>query len=201
MISSLNDLKVGLSIIVDNEPYLIVEHDFMRTAQRKPVMRTKLKNLITGKVLEKTFKPGDKVDEADLAKKKANHLYKQGTDYFFMNNEDYEQFFLSEAQLGEKGKFLKEGMDVDVLYFNNQPVNISFPQKIALKVAEAPEGVKGDSAGGNITKEITLENGLKVRAPMFIKEGELVMINTETGEYVNRASEEDQKKAASNNVK
>ncbi len=201
MISSLTDLSVGIAIIVDEEPYLIVENSFMRTAQRRPVMRTKLKNLINGKVLEKTFKPGDKVDEADLAKKKCNYLYKQESNHYFMDNESYEQFFFNENDIMGKGQFLKEGMDIDVLYFNGKPVSISLPQKIALKVTEAADVVKGDTAGGNVTKEVVLENGLKVRAPMFIKEGETVMVNTENGEYVSRANEEDIKKAAEQSSK
>ena len=193
MISSLNDLRVGIAIIVDDEPYLIVENSFMRTAQRKPVMRTKLKNLINAKVLEKTFKPGDKVDEADLAKKKANFTHIENGQYNFMDNESFEQFFFNADQVVGKGEYLKEGMDVDVLYFNGLPVSISLPQKVQLRVTEAPDGVKGDTAGGNVTKEAILENGLKMRVPMFIKQGEAIMVNTETGEYVSRANEDDKK--------
>lgn len=189
MISSLTDLRVGTAIIVDTEPYLIVENSFMKTAQRKPVMRTKLKNLINGKTLEKTFKQGEKVDEADLAKKKANYTHKEGGNFNFMDNESFEQFFLNAEQVVGKGEYLKEGIDVDILYFNGAPVSISLPQKIQYKVAEAPDAVKGNSAGGNVTKEIVLENGLKIRAPMFIKEGEEILVNTDDGEYVGRASE------------
>lgn len=192
MISTLTDLKIGATVLMDGEPYVIVENSFMKTAQRRPVMRTKLKNLINGKTLEKTFRQGERVDEPDLAKKKANFLYVQDGNYHFMDNENFEQFFLSPEQVTGKGQFLKEGMDVDVLYFNNAPVSISLPQKVVLKVTEAPEGVKGDTAG-NVTKEITLENGLKIRAPMFIAQGESIMINTDTGEYVGRATEDGKK--------
>lgn len=194
VISSLTGLRVGIAINVDGEPYLIVENSFMRTAQRRPVMRTKLKNLINGKVIEKTFKPGDKVEEADLEKHKANFLYVQDNNYYFMDNQSFEQFFFTPDQLTGQSQFLKEGADVDVLHYNNVPVSVTLPQKVILKVTEAPDAAKGDTAGGNVTKEVVMENGLKVRAPMFINQGEMIIISTETGEYVGRATEADIKK-------
>lgn len=188
VLSSLKELRVGLAIDIDNQPYQILWADFMRTAQRKPVMRTKLRNLITGQVLELTFKPGDKVEEANLERRTANFMYRQGDEFQFMDNETFEQFAFSKEQVGEISNFVKENTDVDVMLFNEKPVTISLPPKVVLVVTEAAPGVKGDSAT-NATKRVKVETGYEVAVPLFIKEGEKIRINTETGEYVERAND------------
>ncbi len=185
---TMNDLRIGVAITVDNEPYVVLWSDFMRTAQRKPVMRTKLKNLISGRVLEQTFKPGDKIPEADLSRTKASYLYAQGTEHYFMDQETYDQFFLTAEQLGDQVKYLKEGLIVDVLQFESKPVTIQLPKKIEYTVTDSPDAVRGDTAT-NTAKTITLDNGLQVKAPLFIKSGERIMVSTETGEYTARAGE------------
>ncbi len=185
ILPSLNSIRVGLNILVNNEPYQVLEASFMRTAQRKPVMRTKLRNLLNGKVLEQSFKPGDKVEEANMSKIKASFLYTDNQCHF-MNQETFEQFDFPLEKLGQGIKFLKEGTEVSILNFNDEPVGVELPKKVTLKVTVAPPGVKGDTAG-NVTKQITLETGLQVNAPLFIKEGEEVIINTDTGQYVERA--------------
>ena len=186
VLPSLNSIRAGLSILVDGEPYLVLESDFMRTAQRKPVMRTKLRHLMTGRILEQSFKPGDKVEEADMSRLKANFLYADENQAHFMNQETFEQFDFARAALGDKISYLKEGLEVNILNFNGNPISLELPKKISLKVVEAPPGVKGDTAG-NVTKQIKLETGSTVNAPLFIKEGEEVIINTDTGQYVERA--------------
>jgi len=187
MISSLNDIKKGLSINFNNEPYIVLEANFVRMQQRKPVMQTKLRNLITGKVLEYSFKQGERVEEADLQRGTANYLYKDEQFANFMDNKSYEQFTIPLEVLGEKIKFLKEGTECDVLYYENNPVNVDIPIKIKLKVITAPPGVKGDTAS-NVTKQVTLETGAVINAPLFIKEGETIIVNTDTGTYVERAN-------------
>ena len=184
---TMNDLRVGVVVNLDNAPYQVVWSDFMRTAQRKPVMRTKLRHLITGQVLEKTFKPGDKIDEADLRRGQAQFMYKEGDNFNFMDNASYEQFGFSQEQIGDISNYIKEGESVDVLSFNDKPVTVSLPAKVNLKVVEAAPGVKGDSAG-NATKKVVLETGYEVAVPLFIKEGEVIRINTETGDYVERVN-------------
>lgn len=183
----MNDLKVGVVVNLDNAPYQVVWSDFMRTAQRKPVMRTKLRHLITGQILEKTFKPGDKIDEADLRRNRAQFMYREGDNFNFMDSQTYEQFYFTKEQIGDIGNYVKEGEDVDMLNFNEKPVTITVPPKVNLKVVEAPPGVKGDTAG-NVTKKVTLETGYEVAVPLFIKEGETIRINTETGDYVERVN-------------
>jgi len=185
-ISTLNDIKKGLSVTMDKEPYVVLEANFVRMQQRQPVMQTKLKNLISGKVLEVTFKPSDKVEIADLQRSKANYLYKDENSAYFMNNQTYEQFEISLEQIGDKIKFLKDGTDCDILYFENKPVNVDIPIKMTLKVESAPPGVKGDSTS-SVTKQITLETGAVVNAPLFVNTGDEIIVNTENGEYVERA--------------
>jgi len=187
---SITDLKTGAIIQYNNEPYQVVFAQHVQMGRGGAIMRTKLKNLITGNSLEKTFKPGDKFDEADLSKTKANFLYAEGENYFFMNNETFEQFSLSKAQIGEKMGYIKEGMDADIVVFNNKPINIDIPIKIDLKVAQTPEGVRGDTAQGSVTKEATLETGQVIKVPLFIKKGDVIRVNTETGKYVERVKEE-----------
>lgn len=184
---TMNDLKVGVVIDLEDTPYQVVWSDFMRTAQRKPVMRTKLRHLITGQVLEKTFKPGDKIDEADLRRGRAQFMYSEGDQFHFMDNQTYEQFAFTKEQIGEISNFVKEGEDVDVMNFNDKPVTISIPPKVELRVVEAPPGVKGDTAN-NATKRVKVETGYEVAVPLFIKEGEVIRVNTETGEYVERVN-------------
>lgn len=184
---TMNDLKVGVMIDLDNTPYQVVWSDFMRTAQRKPVMRTKLRHLITGQVLEKTFKPGDKIDEADMRRNQAQFMYREGDNFNFMDNDSYEQFAFTKEQIGDIGNYVKEGENVDVMSFNDKPVTISLPPKVSLRVVEAPPGVRGDSSG-NVTKKVKLETGFEAAVPLFINEGDLVRINTETGDYVERVN-------------
>jgi len=186
MLSTLNDIKKGLNIIFNNDPHIVLESNFVRMQQRKPVMQTKLKNLITGKVVEYSFKAGERVEEADMEKGKANYLYKDESAAYFMDNKSFEQFNIPLNQIGNKIKFLKEGTDCEVLYFDTKPINVDVPIKMTLKVTSSPPGVKGDSSS-NVTKQITLETGAVINAPLFVKEGEMILVNTDTEEYAGRA--------------
>lgn len=184
----LNDLKLGTIILWENQPVQVIWSNRMRTAQRKPVMQTKLRNVITGKVYEYSFKFGEKIDEADVAREKAGFLYTDNEGTHFMNNETFETIDIPKEVTKEQEQFLKEGMEVQILRFNNKPVSIELPIKIELKVTEAPPNVTGNS-GGNVTKPVTLETGLVVNAPMFIKEGDVVRVDTRDGQYVERVTQ------------
>jgi elongation factor P len=186
---SINDIKLGSVIKIQGEPFIITFYQHARTAQRRAFARTKMKSLTTGRTLEKTFNASDTIEPADITRRKANFLYKDAQGFQFMTQDDYEQFFLGEDILGDNGKYLKEGMTLDIVYFENNPVSVELPKKIDLKVLEAPPAVKGDSATGTAAmKEATLEGGIKVMVPLFIKEGETIKINTDTGEYVERVN-------------
>jgi len=183
----ISDVKLGLVLSLNNEPYQVIWSNRMRTAQRKPVMQTKLKHIISGKVLEYSFKFGEKIDEADVARERANFLYADDSGTHFMNQETFETIDLPKDVTAEQESFLKEGMEVTVLRYNGNPVSIDLPVKVELKVVEAPPGITGNSAG-SVTKPVTLETGLVVQAPMFIKEGDVLRIDTRSAEYVERAN-------------
>lgn len=183
---NLNEIKNGKIIKINNEPFVIIKTDHHKMGRGGAVLKTKLRNLINGNLLEKTFQGNDKAEEAETEKKKANYMYKDENGAYFMDNGSYEQFSLGLDEIGEKINYLKEGADVDVLYFNNNPVALDLPVKVDLKVVSAPPGVKGNSAG-SVTKAVELETGASANVPMFINEGDVIRINTDTGEYVERA--------------
>ncbi len=183
---TISDIKTGKNIILNGEPYAVIYHEHSKTGRAGAVLRTKLKNLSNGIVLEKTFQGADKLNEADISKSKAQYLYREKDNYFFMDNESYDQFYLSGSVLENAANFLIEGTEVTILNFNNDPINLELPIKIKLKVVEAPPGIKGDTASSG-GKTVILETGIKVNTPLFVKAGDEVIVNTETGEYVSRA--------------
>lgn len=183
---SFNQIKLGSFISIDNQPYQVIKTEHSKVARGGAVLRTKLKNIVNGAVLEKTYKSNDQAEEADLGHARAQFLYKEDEEFFFMDNESYEQFSLRKENLGLAANFLKEDNEVEVLSFNDQPISVSLPPKIDLKVTSAPPGIKGDSAG-NVTKKVTTETGYVLDVPLFVNEGDSVRINTETGLYVERA--------------
>ena len=183
----ISDIKLGTILLYEGQPVQVIWSNRMRTAQRKPVMQTKLKNVITGKVLEYSFKFGEKVAEADVTRERASFLYADGDGTHFMNQETFETVDMPKDVTSEQEPFLKEGEEVQILRFNGNPVSIELPIKVDLKVKEAPPGITGNSAG-NVTKAVLMETGLSIQAPMFIKEGDVLRIDTRTGEYVERAN-------------
>jgi elongation factor P len=183
----LNDMKLGTIVLMNNQPFQVIWSNRMRTAQRKPVMQTKLRNVITGKVIEYSFKFGERIDEADVTREKASFLYADADGTHFMNSQTFETVDMDKESTGGQEQFLKESMEVQILRFNGKPVSIELPIKVDLKVTEAPPNVVGNS-GGSVTKPVTLETGLVVNAPMFIKEGDVIRVDTRDGQYVERAN-------------
>lgn len=182
----IDELRGGAVVDINGTPYIVLKSDFMKTAQRRPVMRTKLRSLKDGSVLEKTFKQGDKVESADMSRSQAQYLYKDDSGFYFMDQESYEQFSIPADIVGNAAKFIAEGGNVTVLNFDGKPISLELPNKVEFKVTEAPPGIKGDTATGGL-KEVTLENGTKINVPLFIKVGDVVRVNTETGKYTERA--------------
>lgn len=187
--SSTQDIKKGVVILFKNEPHIVTEFEHIMPGKGSAFVRTKLKNIKSGKVLENTFKVGEKVDLVDLEKKRVQFLYSSGDIFSFMDNATYEQFEVNKEVLSGFEKYLKEGLEVILLFSDGVPINSEFPKKVTYKVIEADPGVRGDTASGRVTKEVTLEGGIKARVPLFIKEGENIILNTETGEYAERATE------------
>ena len=151
------------------------------------IVRTKLKNIITGQMLEENFKEGDRFNQPVLDSKQCLYMYQEGNQYCFMDSENYEQFSLAKDIVSNKGRYLVEDTEVEILYYNNRPINIELPIKISLKVVKAPPSVKGNTADGG-TKEVELETGLKVNVPLFIKEGDVIKVDTRDGRYIERAN-------------
>lgn len=182
---NITGLKLSTIITYKDEPCLIIASQHQKIGRGGAVVKTKLKNLITGQTLEKTFTEKDKFSEANIKKSQASFLYNDKENYFFMDSENYEQFSLPQEVIAEQKDFLKESQVVTILNYNNQPVAIELPIKINLKVIQAPPGIKGDSVSST-TKFVTLETGKKIKTPLFIKEGDLIKVNTQTEEYVER---------------
>lgn len=180
-----SEIKLGKVVNYENQPCVIIKCDFLRMQQRKPVKKCILKNLVTGRNTEYSFKSGEAVEEADLRREKANFMYRTGNELSFMLESTYETLELSAEILGDKVDYLKEGLDVIIQYFNDAPISVDLPIKISYKVIEADPGVKGNSSS-NVMKDAKIETGKMVRVPLFIEEGEMIVINTVEDEYVGR---------------
>ncbi len=183
---SYTELKPGVCIVIDKQPYTVLESEFLRMQQRQPVMKTKLKNLITGKTLERSFQPSDEIEEAELTKMKSRFIYESRGDFWFDEiGNPKNRFSLKTEEIGKAAEFLKPNLEITALIFSDKVINIELPIKVDYKVVEAPPAIRGDTAQGG-TKVVVLETGAKVSAPLFINEGDIVRVNTQTGEYVER---------------
>jgi len=183
---SLNEIKLGKVIVINGEPYLVIRADHHKMGRGGAVLKTKLRNLVTANVMEKTWQGNDKAEEADVEKRKATYLYKDETFAYFMDTENYEQFSLPIEDLGGKERFMKDGIEVTILHFESKPMTVELPIKVELKVVSTPPGVRGNSAG-NVTKTAELETGAVIAVPMFINTDDIIRINTDSEEYVERA--------------
>jgi len=186
-----NELKRKMLITVEGQPYTVVEVFFASPSARgaSTMVRTKLRHLLTDAVLEKSFKTSEKFEEPDVELTPASFMYSDGDGYHFMDDESFEQFALTEEQLGDERLYLKDGLSLQVRKYNGEPISLQLPPHVDLAVTDAEPGVRGDSASGGTTKMATLETGLQVRVPLFIREGETIRVNTQTGEFVSRAKE------------
>ncbi|MDP3726322.1 MAG: hypothetical protein Q8R36_03950 [bacterium] len=181
-----NEITPKKCVVLDGEPYEVLSSHVFRKQQRKPVNQTKLKNLISGKVTERSFHQSETAEEADLPLRSYTYLYEnKGQCWFCESGNPRSRFSLSAETVGPQVKFLKANTDISALLFNDKIISFKIPIKIELKVKVAPPAVKGNTAQGG-TKQITLENDIIVNAPLFIEEGDIVRVNTETGEYVER---------------
>ncbi len=182
------DLRPGVQFIYEGQPWEVVTADMMKMAQRRPVIQSKIKNLIDGRVQEKNFQQGDMFDEADLQKKDIKFLYQSKGQYWFCEvNDPSQRFFFTEDHIGSQAKFLRPNELVTGILFNEKIITFKLPIKVELKVKEAAPGVKGDRAQGG-TKEAILESGAVIQVPLFIEEGDVIEVNTETETYVKRAN-------------
>ncbi len=185
MISS-NEFKTGVSIQLDGEAYMVVDFQHVKPGKGAAFVRTKLKNVRTGAVQERTFDAGEKIPRAHLERRSMQYLYQDGDSYIFMDEENYEQIPLSADQIGNEIKYLKENMVCMILFFQGNIIGIDFPAQVELTVVQTEPGIKGDTASGG-SKPAVMDTGAVVRVPFFINEGDVIRVNTKTGEYIERA--------------
>ena len=183
---SYSELRKGVVFVYEGAPYEVVDSGFLRMQQRKAVMQTKMKNLISGKVLDRNFTASDSFEEADVDRQPYTFLYQNKGEYWFADPKNpKDRFSLDEATVGDQGRFAKDNTEVEARTFNDKIISVKFPIKMDLVVKETPPGIKGSTAqGGN--KIAILETGAQITVPMFIEAGEVVRVNTETGEYAER---------------
>jgi len=185
---NISDLQPGVFLTYNRQPHQVIFSQHSKLGRGGAILRTKLKNLISGAIFEVTFKGSDKVDEAQMTRNKAQFTYHDSEGYHFMDNQNFEQFTLSKEQIGQAGGFLKEGENVDILTWDGKAINVNPPIKVDLKIVDTEPGVRGNTAQGSVTKPAILETGAKVQVPIFLKVGDIIKVNTETGEYVERVN-------------
>ena len=183
---NINDIKNGMTVVIDGNIYLILEFLHVKPGKGPAFVRIKLKNLRTGSTIEQTFNTNIKFEKAIIEKKPMQYLYSNGDMYNFMNMETYEQIDLAKENLGDNAKFLKEGLEVEVTFYKGEVLGINLPEKIEYEVTDTEPAVKGNTAT-NATKEATLENGLTVKVPLFISANERIIVSTKDGKYDSRA--------------
>jgi elongation factor P len=183
-----SDLRKGLKIQIDGVPFSIIEMNFRKPGKGAAFYECRLKNLVRGTVVDRTYRDGQTLEAADISEFTAQFLYRQGDSFFFMNTNDYEQYELTAEQVGDYWKYLKESMEVQLMVFNNNPLTITPPNHVVLRVDYAEPTAKGNTAT-NVTKPVTVETGAEIQAPPFINTGDFLRIDTRTGEYIERTKD------------
>ncbi|ADG82580.1 translation elongation factor P [Thermincola ferriacetica] len=182
---STNDFRTGLTIEIDGDVYSVVEFQHVKPGKGAAFVRTKLKNVRTGAVVEKTFNAGEKIPRARVERREMQYLYSDGDSYNFMDTQNYEQIALTKEQLGDAIKYLKENMNIHVVLWQGNPIGVELPNFVELEVVETAPGIKGDTASGG-SKPATLETGAVVQVPFFVEVGDVLQIDTRTGAYLKR---------------
>ncbi|MGB9846172.1 MAG: elongation factor P [Desulfotomaculales bacterium] len=182
---STNDFRTGLTIDLDGEAYQVVDFQHVKPGKGSPFVRSKLKNLRTGAVIEKTFNAGEKIPRAHVERREVQYLYNDGGTYYFMDMENYDQVPLTAEQLGEAVKFLKENLTLHIVLYQGKSIGVDLPNYVELKVIDTTPGIRGDTATGG-TKPATLETGYVVQVPLFVNVGDVLQIDTRTGLYLKR---------------
>ena len=184
--ASTNDLKNGLVLNLDGQLWSVVEFQHVKPGKGSAFVRTRIRNLISGRVLEPTFKSGDKVGRPDMEEKEMQYLYKEGDHFVFMDLKSYEQTHIDEKGLGEARKFLKENMNAHVLFWNGRAITVELPNAVELRVTKCDPGVRGDTVS-NVTKPATLETGAVVQVPLFVNVGDRIKVDPREHRYISRA--------------
>ena len=180
-----SDLKKGFKMLIDGQPYAVVESQFVKPGKGQAFFRTKLKNMITGAVLDRTYKSGEKLDRAETEERTMQYLYPEGEGRVFMDTQNYEQVTLTNEQLGDNVYYLLDGTQCDIMFFDGRAIGVTPPTFVQLEVTETEPGFKGDTSS-NITKPATVETGKEIQVPIFVNVGDVLKIDTRTGAYVER---------------
>ncbi|MBS0634428.1 MAG: elongation factor P [Verrucomicrobia bacterium] len=183
---STNEFKAGIKVEMEGQPYTIVSNEFVKPGKGQAFNRVKLKHLMTDRVLERTFKSGDKLDVADVEEKNMRMLYKENDGVVFMDDNSFEQIKIMNPQIGENGQWLKEDLVYEIIFYKGEPITVEPPTFLDLDITETSPGVRGDTASGRVLKPAIVETGAKIQVPIFVEQGEKVRIDTRTGEYVSR---------------
>lgn len=185
---STGDVRGGFKVEIEGEPYVVISNEFVKPGKGQPFNRIRVKQLKTGRVTEKTFKSGEKLDLADVEEAKMRMLYKEGDDVIFMDDNTFDQVNVPLNMLGDNAQWLIEEVIYDVTFYKGQPIDINPPTFMEMKITETAPGVRGDTASGRVLKPAIVESGAKVQVPIFIEEGEKIKVDTRTGEYVSRVN-------------
>ena len=180
-----SEFRKGLKVEFNGEPYVIVEFQHIKPGKGNAFVRTRLKNLITGNVIDHNFRAGEKLQEPDLEQREMQYLYNEGNDYYFMDIKSYEQIMVSKDHLGDAPDYMMEHSQVSILYYKGKPIGVEIPNFVELKVIETEPGIRGDTVSG-ASKNAKLETGKVIKVPLFINVGDVLKIDTRTGEYVER---------------
>ena len=182
-----SDIRKGLKMMVDDQPYLVVDFQFVKPGKGQPFTRVKVKNLATGSVLERTYKSGEKIEQADVEERTLQYIYPEGGDFVFMDAATGEQITVTGDKVGDSSRWLSDGMNVEITLFKGLPIGIDVGAHVVLQIVASDPGVKGDTASG-ATKPATLSTGATVNVPLFVSEGEWVKVDTTDGKYLERVN-------------
>lgn len=183
-----SDIRKGQKMMVDSQPHVVIEFQFVKPGKGSAFIRTKMRNMLTGAVLERTYKEGEKLERADIEERQLKYLYPEGPDFVFQDVNTYEQTTVTGQKIGDSSRWLSDGMNVDVTFFDGQPIGRSLPSLVVLQIVSTEPGVRGDTAGG-ATKPATLSTGAVVNVPLFLQEGEWVKVDTTDGKYLERVNQ------------
>lgn len=186
--ASTNEVRPGFKVEVEGAPYLVVINEFVKPGKGQAFNRIKLKNLLTGRVIERTYKSGDKLELADIAEMQMRLLYREGDGAIFMHDETFEQVNVPKEAIGDSDQWLMEDSLYDLLFYKGTPVSVQPPTFMEMKIVETAPGVRGDTASGRVLKPAVTNSGAKIQIPIFIDEGEVIKVDTRTGEYVSRST-------------
>jgi len=182
------DLRKGLQVVIDDEPYVVITFEFAKPGKGQAIYRTRMRNMLTGAIIDRTYRSGEALQQASLDQRNMQYLYKDEHNYYFMDNDTYEQVAIGKDALGDAYYYLKDNLTVEVLFFRGQAIGVNPPTFVNLRVTGAAPWAKGDTSGADL-RLVTLESGHELRVPPFIVEGDVIQIDTRTGQYVTRVKE------------